>query len=116
MGKGRHGANNGAFLSTALIASGDKNSCIFAPETSSSPLASSRVPECFPLGWKIPITSGDAEEKSIVRLKYGWGSNWDIGLWGSMHHCQNLLRNRFRNSKRNGALELIFSAFLADAT
>ena len=58
----------GRFLASSQRGGGDENAGILAPIGSGLPLLTGVVPEGLPLGRKVPVTSGDSEEKSIVLL------------------------------------------------
>jgi len=93
VGKGAHGSERSALLSTALGAGRHKQASVLAPEATSLPLLAGVVPEGPPLGGEVAVAGGDTHKEGIVLLKDGGVG--DVGdrrvLGRSVHLGQNLL-------------------------
>lgn len=95
-----------------LGTSADEKTGVFAPEGARGPLATSPVPERFPLCREVAVASGDTHEEGIVLLEDGGVADLgDRGVLGrSVHLGQDLLGEGLRDAE-----EVDLTACLADA-
>ena len=99
MSKGTHRRNGSALLSSPLRRGGNEQSTIFTPVTTSEPHLASGIPEGFPLGWEVPVTSWNTHKESIVFLKLFSGDEGDVlALLRDVHFGEDILREGFLDS------------------
>jgi len=98
--EGGHGREAGRLLAAALGAGGDEEAGKLAPEAAAGPLLASLVPESFPLGRKVAVTGGDANEEGVVLLEDGRVvEDGDVcGLGGGVHLGEDFLGECLGNS------------------
>lgn len=96
MGQRAQGCQGGGFLASSQGAGGDENPGILAPICSGLPLLTGVVPECLPLSRKVPVASGNAQEKTIIfRKSSGIDEGNIFRLARGIHLGKHLLRKSF---------------------
>lgn len=112
VGKGAHGSESSALLSTTLGAGRDEQASVLAPEAAGLPLTAGPVPEGPPLGGEVAVASGDAHQEGIVLCEDGGvGDLGDGGvLGGSVHLGEDLI-----GKSLGDAVEVDGTAGLTDA-
>jgi hypothetical protein len=96
--KGAHGTLDRLFLTTSLSCHRDENPGVFAGESTGSPESTCRVPKGLPLSGEASVSSGDAEEESVVGGEDLRRDYWVFRFCRSVHLPQHLLREGFWNS------------------
>lgn len=90
------GCDGGGFLTPSQSAGGYEHPGILAPIRSRLPLLTGMVPECFPLGREVPVTSRNAKEKTVIFGKNTGIDKRDIWrLARGVHLGKHLLRKSF---------------------
>ena len=94
MGKSAHRGDNSAFLASTWGTGRNEDASEFASVGACRPLLTGMVPESFPLGREVAVTSRDAEKEGIVLFEFVWGDEWDgfILTWG-VHFGENIFGN-----------------------
>ena len=93
MGKGAHCRKGSALLSSPLRSGGNEQATVFTPVTTSEPHLASGIPEGFPLGGEISVTSWNTHKESIVFLELFSGDEWDVfALLRDVHFGEDILR------------------------
>lgn len=116
----REGGDNGALLSSSKSSGGDEDTSVLAGEASTCPQATGGVPESLkrggrrervrwqildgetylPLTWEVTVTSGNADQESIVRGKNLWGDDGVVGFGGGVELLEDLIGERLRDPAR----------------
>lgn len=131
MCQGRHSIEGSALLAPSHCSGGNEQASILAPETTTLPLTTGRVPEGLPLSWEGAVTSGNAlytwstrdcscvevvgaytyEQEGIVLLEGLRVGGRDAGVLGrSVHLFQDLLWKRFADLEDVGRTASLFDA------
>ena len=99
VGKCTHCRDGSALLPAPLRSRGNEQTTVFTPVTTSEPHLASGIPECFPLGGEIAVTSGNTHKESIVFLELFSGDEGDVlALLRDVHFGEDLLRERLLDS------------------
>ena len=99
MGKGTHCRNGSAFLSSTLRSGGNEQTTVFTPVTTSEPHLASGIPEGFPLGGEVSVTSWNTHKESIVFLELFSGDEGDVfALLRDVHFGEDFLREGLLDS------------------
>ena len=93
MGKCTHCRDSGALLSAPLRSGGNEQATVFTPVTTSEPHLASRIPEGFPLGGEVSVTSRNTHKESIVFLELFRSDEGDVcALPRRVHLGEDFLR------------------------
>ena len=95
--EGAQGVLDRLFLTASLSSHRDENPSVFAGALAGSPESIGRLPKDPPLSGVVSVSSGDAEEESIVGGE-DLGCDYWVVWFCSMHLLQHLLREGFWNS------------------
>ncbi len=110
MGKGTHCRNGSAFLSSTLRSGGNEQTTVFTPITTSEPHLASGIPEGFPLGGEIAVTSWNTHKESIVFLERIRGDEGDVfALLWDVHFGEDILSEGLLDSSsevRQSSIEI----------
>ena len=99
MGKGAHCRNGSALLSSPLRSGGNEQTTIFTPVTTSEPHLASGIPEGFPLGGEVSVTSWNTHKESIVFLELLRSDEGDVcALPRRVHLGEDFLREGLLDS------------------
>lgn len=99
VGKGTHCRNGSAFLSSTLRSGGNEQSTVFTPVTTIVPHVASGIPEGFPLGGEVSVTSWNTHKESIVFRELFSRDEGDVfALLRDVHFGEDFLREGLLDS------------------
>ena len=99
MGKGTHCRDGSALLSSSLRSGGNEQATVFTPVPTREPHLAGRIPEGFPLGGEVAVTSRNTHKESIVFLELFGSDEGDVlALLRDVHFGEDILREGLLDS------------------
>ena len=106
--QGAHTGQGRALLPAALGPSRDEEAGVFTPVATGGPLLTGGIPEGLPLGRKVAVAGGDAEEEGVIALESVGGDGGDVEFWGGVHLGEDFGREGLRDSSGRGNFSWYF--------